>query len=460
MKKLKVGSMFAGVGGLDLGFHNSGYFETKWAIEWMDQQQSVLRKNLPDAKLYGDVTLVDPNELDEVDGILYGFPCQDVSVSGKRAGMNKETRSGLFYEAIRIITELKPRFALAENVLGLLSSGKREDFGRCLKALAQAGYSATGWVTLDSRHFGVAQRRRRVFLISFQETDRHTLERVFGEIYSLSESVSGSDQTSGQSREHDTSQTEDSTGETIGFPVTGGKWKGCFTEELSPTIRVGSGLGIPSPPAVGFQRSQLRTKGTLEELEISPTLKAQTKSGDSELNVLQSFRLKRYGNSDFIDDNTASTLKKRDHKDSTDLVVSYSPHSHYKWVEDDVSATLQGRQNRGSGHTQLNLYESHPNDSRTKGPLDVSPTITKRWGTGGNNTPIIDHEDLHVRRLTPVECERLQGFPDGWTATGINEQGEEIKISDSMRYQMMGNAVTVNVAQFLAEKLGKILSTQ
>ena len=432
MKKLKVGSMFAGVGGLDLGFHNSGYFETKWAIEWMDQQQSVLRKNLPDAKLYGDVTLVDPNELDEVDGILYGFPCQDVSVSGKRAGMNEQTRSGLFYEAIRIITELKPRFALAENVLGLLSSGKREDFGRCLKALAQAGYSATGWVTLDSRHFGVAQRRRRVFLISFQETDRHTLERVFGEIYSLSESVSGSDQTSGQSREHDTSQTEDSTGETIGFPVTGGKWKGCFTEELSPTIRVGSGLGIPSPPAVGFQRSQIRTKGTLEELEISPTLKAQTKSGDSELNVLQSFRLKRYGNSDFIDDNTASTLKKRDHKDSTDLVVSSS----------------------------LNLYESHPNDSRTKGPLDVSPTITKRWGTGGNNTPIIDHEDLHVRRLTPVECERLQGFPDGWTATGINEQGEEIKISDSMRYQMMGNAVTVNVAQFLAEKLGKILSTQ
>jgi len=430
-KELTVGSAFTGVGGFDLGFENAG-FKTIWQIEWEREQQTVLKKQFPDVKIYGDINKVEFNELEKPDVFTYGFPCQDLSVSNSnRKGLDGK-RSGQFFKAVELIQSVRPRICIAENVLGLLSSGKREDFGRLLKALASIGHTAIGWTVLDSQYFGVAQRRRRVFIVSANEIDRPVIERLFGEIQPISKGLSGIDSESRSIGEHDPSQTEDSTGETVGFPVTGGKWKGCFTDNLSPTIRVGSGLGIPSPPAVGFQRSQLRTKGRIDELDISPTLKAQTKSGDSELNVLQGFRLERFGNSKFSEDGTASTLKKRDYKDSTDLIVSSCPQR---------------------------LYESHPSDSRTKGPLDVCPTITKRWGTGGNNTPLAEG-DMLVRRLTPLECERLQGFPDGWTAYGTNEHGDLIKISDTKRYQMMGNAVTVTVAQYIAEKLGEILLTQ
>ena len=147
-------SLFAGVGGFDLGMEQAGH-ECVAQVEWDKNAAGVLKHRWPNVPLFCDVSKVSVDDLPDADFITYGFPCQDLSVAGKREGLDGK-RSGLFYEAIRIITELKPRFALAENVLGLLSSGKREDFGRCLKALAQAGYSATGWVTLDSRHFGVA----------------------------------------------------------------------------------------------------------------------------------------------------------------------------------------------------------------------------------------------------------------------------------------------------------------
>ena len=428
MKPLTVGSAFSGVGGLDLGFENAG-FKTIWQIEWEKQQQSVLRKHFQGVKLYGDINAVDFDELEKPDVFTYGFPCQDLSVSNSnREGLNGK-RSGQFFKAVELIQSVRPRICIAENVLGLLSSGKREDFGRLLSTLASIGHTAIGWTVLDSQNFGVAQRRQRVFIVSACEADRSIIESLFGEIQPIDSGLQGDSTESRQSNESDTLKTEESIGETIGFPSTGGKWEGCFTNELSPTIRVGSGKGIASPPAIGFQRAELRkNKKFLTDFgeSVAPTLQAKTGiGGDYETNVVQSYRKLRHGNSDYREDGKASTILKRDHKDSTDLV----------------------------------LFENHPSDSRTKGPLDVSPTVTKRWGTGGNNIPLAE-ESMVVRRLCPVETERLQGFPDGWTEFGIDEHGETVPISDTKRYQMMGNAVTVNVAQFLAEKLGKILLTQ
>ena len=98
---MKVGSLFSGVGGIDLAFERAG-FTVAWQVEWNKDAQSVLRRHWPHVPLYGDITTVDPTELDPVDVIAFGSPCQDLSVAGKRAGLGGE-RSGLFYEAIRII---------------------------------------------------------------------------------------------------------------------------------------------------------------------------------------------------------------------------------------------------------------------------------------------------------------------------------------------------------------------
>lgn len=168
--KLTMGSLFAGVGGFDAGFEAAG-FESRWCVEWDEKAQCVLRRHFSGAQIHGDITKIGHADLEPVDVITYGFPCQDLSVAGKRAGMKEGTRSGLFYEAMRIIRELRPRFCLFENVPGLFSSDKGRDFGRALYHLAECGYRHTFYITLDSKWFGLAQRRRRVFGISSREVE-------------------------------------------------------------------------------------------------------------------------------------------------------------------------------------------------------------------------------------------------------------------------------------------------
>ena len=164
-----IGSLFAGIGGFDLGFERAG-FKTAWACEIDPKAQAVLRLRFPDAKLHDDVCQIGAHNLEPVDVVTFGSPCQDLSVAGKRADLAGE-RSGLFHEAVRIIQELrerhgKPDFAIWENVPGAFSSNQGRDFAAVLQALADIGATDLAWRVVDSRFFGVAQRRRRVFLVA------------------------------------------------------------------------------------------------------------------------------------------------------------------------------------------------------------------------------------------------------------------------------------------------------
>jgi site-specific DNA-cytosine methylase len=165
------GSLFAGVGGFDMGMEAAGWTCT-WQVEWDKQCQQVLRYHWPDVPKYGDVSTVSGYDLAPVDCITFGSPCQDLSVAGKRAGLDGN-RSGLFFEAVRIIKEMRdatgfvyPRWAIWENVVGALSSNHGHDFAAVLDSLAEAGAVAIEWAVLDAQHFGIPQRRRRVFVIS------------------------------------------------------------------------------------------------------------------------------------------------------------------------------------------------------------------------------------------------------------------------------------------------------
>ena len=165
------GSLFSGVGGFDLGCDAAGW-DCAWQVEWDDRARSVLERHWPDVPKHADVRDVKGYELAPVDCITFGFPCQDLSVAGKRAGLDGE-RSGLFFEAVRIIREMReatdgayPRVVVAENVTGLLNADKGDAMGRCLDALAEVGALAIEWRVLDAQWFGVPQRRRRVFLVA------------------------------------------------------------------------------------------------------------------------------------------------------------------------------------------------------------------------------------------------------------------------------------------------------
>jgi DNA (cytosine-5)-methyltransferase 1 len=161
-------SLFAGVGGFDLALQNAGV-KVVASVEIDKKAQDVLRRHFPDSTIFGDITGVTGEQLraagfvPEHGIITGGFPCQDLSVAGRRAGL-EGSRSGLFWEICRILDETRAQNFILENVPGLLSSNGGRDMAVVLEALVQRGYSIA-WRVLDAQYFGVPQRRRRVFIV-------------------------------------------------------------------------------------------------------------------------------------------------------------------------------------------------------------------------------------------------------------------------------------------------------
>jgi len=162
MSRPTFGSLFSGIGGFDAGLEAAGW-ACAFQVEVDPFCTKVLERHWPHVPRHRDIRGVTPTDLAAVDLLCGGFPCQDLSVAGRRAGL-AGARSGLFFEFVRVATELRPRWLLLENVPGLLSSNGGRDFAVVLAALGDAGYGV-GWRVLDSRWFGVPQRRRRVFLV-------------------------------------------------------------------------------------------------------------------------------------------------------------------------------------------------------------------------------------------------------------------------------------------------------
>ena len=167
-------SLFAGIGGFDLGLERAGH-ECIGQVEIDKHAQGVLTRHWPDVPRHDDVrTAVDwANRIGLVgrtDLVCGGFPCQDVSRAGKRAGLAGE-RSGLFWDALTFATHVEAGWFVLENVPGLLSSNDGEDFGVVISAMADSGYRHIEWRVLDSQFFGVPQRRRRVFIVGRTSTD-------------------------------------------------------------------------------------------------------------------------------------------------------------------------------------------------------------------------------------------------------------------------------------------------
>ncbi len=160
MATINIGSLFAGIGGFDLAFRNANA-TIAWHSETDTQASTVLTKHWPDVPNLGDIT--DLNNPPYVDVLCGGFPCQDVSIAGKRKGFQGD-RSSLWHDYARIIGQVRPRWVVVENTPGLFTTNNGRDFGTILRDLDKFGYLGA-WRTLDSQWFGVAQRRRRVFII-------------------------------------------------------------------------------------------------------------------------------------------------------------------------------------------------------------------------------------------------------------------------------------------------------
>lgn len=160
---MKIGSLFAGIGGLELGLEWAGVGHTVWQVEQNAYAQQVLAKHWPNARRYDDVRTVGAHNLEPVDVLCGGFPCQDISAAGRGAGLSGE-RSGLWFEYLRLVGELRPRFVVVENVSVLLVRGADVVLG----GLAALGYGAV-WTTLRAADVGAPHLRERLFCVAYAE---------------------------------------------------------------------------------------------------------------------------------------------------------------------------------------------------------------------------------------------------------------------------------------------------
>jgi DNA-cytosine methyltransferase len=167
MNALRHASFFSGVGGLDLGFENAG-IRTVSLCEFEPYASAVLAERFPGVPNFGDITKIKDEEVPDAEIYSGGFPCQDLSTAGARRGFTEGTRSSLAFRFLDIVERRRPRWFVLENVPGLFSSNQGRDFGRLIREVESLGYGLA-WRTLDARFFGVAQRRRRVFIVAARD---------------------------------------------------------------------------------------------------------------------------------------------------------------------------------------------------------------------------------------------------------------------------------------------------
>ena len=396
--------MFDGSGGFPLAGAMNGV-RPVWASEIEPYPLRVTAARFPQMKQLGDVTKIDGTQIEPVNIITFGSPCQDLSVAGKQVGIHEGERSNLFFEAIRIIKEMRqktngeyPRFALWENVPGAFSSGKGEDFRAVLAQFVEIGegkpvsisrpkkWSNAGcivgngysvaWRVYDAQYWGVPQRRKRIYLIADFGGERA------GEILFERTSGAGNNQQGEEAWKGTAVNFEGSVGGSGGVK--------CLNPWDSQTIR------------------QYETSG------VFPTLQANSNGGQNRQGIcyLSSFmggQGAKAGGIGYCDDGTTPTLKAApsggntvpDVAYSSKLVFNESGHGYWMPWFGCLRAEGENRPSRPNhvvvcvdgqnciADSSMNLFDNHPQDARYNGPLDVTPTVSAYYGTGGNNQPIV-----------------------------------------------------------------------
>lgn len=399
---MRYGTVCSGIGAPEMAWESLG-----WACGFMSEidafPRAVLEHHYPDVPLHGDFTTIGEDDYGPVDLICGGTPCQAFSIAGLRGGLEDE-RGNLTLEFVRLVERKKPRWVVWENVPGVLSIDGGRAFGSFLGGLAQLGYGFA-YRVLDAQYFGVPQRRRRVFVVAHLGSWQRAAAVLF-EPESLCGDITPRRET-GQGAAEDVGEGAD--------------------KDSTPCI---------SDRAAFNQGENALYEPKIEMDETCPSLVARGPHAVARMTAI----------GEYVEDDTASAMKARDYKDATDLVYSFPS---------DMSATQRGVQKDRTGALRTGgqaavMYENHMQDSRVK-EVDVCPSLSAKAGTGGGNLPL-PQIDMSFRRLTPTECERLQGFPDDFTQISWKGKAPEL-CPDGPRYKALGNSMAVPVLKWIGERI-------
>jgi DNA (cytosine-5)-methyltransferase 1 len=457
---IKHFDMFSGYAGFSIGVKRIfPDVETIGFSEIDPYAIGLLKYRFPNIKNYGDATRIVPREIPDFDLLTFGYPCQDNSISGKRLGQKDGKRSSLLSYAIEILRVKKPKYFVAENVTGLLSVNEGSDFYKTIRDFYEVGYDVT-WQCLNTRQL-LPQNRDRIFIVgSLRDGSRQKILFVSeDEVISFKENKTGERRT--QTKDYKTGKLRtkhDRADDT--YVVSTTQKNSTITKNKSSALTSAMGKCGGHVPMVA---KTLQTKNTRREINLV----GHSGSG---------------GQKGHIHDPSGimSNLNASDYKQPKQIVVEskkvkeISPkgkrYSHERIYDIEGSAVTLKSGGGGLGaNTGLYAVPSKVKKAMTQSGGDsrvgkersyheskVAGALTKPSGTAATFL----FEDYDVRRLTPVECERLQGLEDNWTEYGMfkTKQGDmkKKKISDTQRYALTGNGVTVDVIELLFWKLKQV----
>lgn len=555
MENIRFISLFAGIGGFDLAFEREG-MECVAQVEIDPSCRAVLSEHFPGVPRFDDIRTVGAHNLpDDIDVACGGFPCQGLSQGGKRKGLADE-RSGLFWEMLRVIYEIRPKIVVWENVPGLLSTCSCSKCGRCctecgavaggddescsvcggtkfsgqvlqnhrgadfyaiISAFDRVGFDGA-WRILDAQYFGVPQRRRRLFGVFVSRDFGNSRGLVgapsweeligLGELYSdlLLESDGVRRDTAkgrgkGQGNKRGTTEGIGIGGDVAGTWTVGSAhtdensaWGNQLVADTLTSNYASNGGrsgGNDTAPVRNVVIEEIDTIAfdgrNLDTHEVSPTLQAKSKGGhslnytpmvvDRQLAAPLVARQAKGAFTDPVNDNIISfdariarngrgkpseivnALRSEAHGysgtgDSMPLVAFSSKDSGADAAE-DIAPTLRAQnfdKSHINGGGQVAIAISDSVDCIKGAAIGRKPEAGPQYGEvienqsyTLNTTEVHAVRALHhvVRRLTPTECARLQGFPDDWNKSQSN----------SVRYRQFGNAVAVPVVEWISRKL-------
>lgn len=477
---LAVGSLFSGCGGFDLGFHRAG-FRTLWACEIDPKARAVFQRHFPDAEIHHDVTKLDGRSLAPVDVLIFGSPCQDLSVAGKRAGLAGE-RSGLFSEAMRIVDEMAapPRVAVWENVPGALSSNGGDDFATVLSEMGQR-WSGVAYRVLDLQYFGPPQRRRRVFAVGHSGGWASAAEVLFER-----EGVRWNPPTrrkAGKTAPPIPARRTAGGGLGTDSDCDGGLIAHALRGEGFDASEDGTGRGTPLVP-VAFGGNNCSGP-----IDVAPACNAHggpqgRQDFESEASVVCSLELANQGTGGNVGFHPPEIAFRT-------LGTGGPPGIAFNLRSRDSGAVVHGTQDpcssadtafalggNNGGENAVLCFDttqvtspgnrSHPRPGDPCHPLtagghppavasnlrgreggampEPAEAVSLRAASGGSSRSYVAASA--VRRLTPRECERLMGWPDDYTAG----------FADGPRYKMIGNGVGAPVAEWIARRIAASLA--
>lgn len=412
-------SVFSGIEAVTLAWEALGW-EPVCFCEIDGFPSAVLKARWPHVPNLGDITKVDWKEVKRewgaVDLVVGGSPCQSFSIAGGRTGL--DGASGLMWEYVRCVRELMPRWLLWENVPGALSSSHGEDFRCLLEALDALGYGLA-WRVLDAQFFGLAQRRERVFVVG-------RLGDVEGPCEVLFEPESLSwDTPSSREKRKELAAGAGGSAEAAGGALNPADPQSKRVYDPSgcgPTLNSGTGEGMNIQPSVltaGFKYHKGAGAGGLGyEPDQSPTL-----------------------NADY-------------HNPAVLCMAGQQPNS---MVSGEVCGTLTAHEAKGGGDRMrdaIGFAANQRGEVRIQGgDGDVCGAIPASQ-SGKQVQGVTD--GYAVRRLTPRECERLQGFPDDWTKVPYRGKPAD-ECPDTPRYKAIGNSMAVPVMRWIGKRIQEVV---